>query len=210
MIFRFLPKSISIRITLFVGYLALYFQYSGKNGAIFDNVVWPEGFRTDYVTYPIGRFCEVIPYAVLGIILCNYKVFERVKNLWKSIIISSLLILYLMFNYQLFAGVERQFGYSGLRYILLGTVSVFLFYFLPLHWLPNIIKNTISFFAKYTMAVYFMHRLVAAVLYNTQLCIWLRLRPGSIHDCIIIYICCVLIAWLISLIPVKLIKDAVA
>ena len=210
MIFRFCPKSLSIKITIFVGYLALLFQYSGINGAIFDNVVWPEGFRADYVTFPIGRFCEMVPYATLGIILCNSKVFDRVKSQWKSIVISALLLLYLLFNYQIFADVEKQYGYSGLRYIALGGVSVFLFYLLPLHWLPVIIKNTISFFAKYTMAVYFMHRLVAAILYNTQIGIWLRSRPGSIRDCIIIYGCCVLTAWLINLLPVKLIRDAVS
>ncbi|MCR4829814.1 MAG: acyltransferase [Pseudobutyrivibrio sp.] len=208
-IFRFCPKSIAIKLTFCIGCLAFYFQYSGKNGAMFDKIVWPEGFQTDYVTYPVGRLCEMVPYAVLGIMLCNYCVFDLVKRYWKYIVIATLLFLSLLFNYQLFPVVERQYGYSGLRYIVIGTMSVFLFYFLPLHWLPKIIKSIIKFFAKYTMAVYFMHRLVATILYNSQLSFRLRLRPGSFYDCIVIYFCCVVTAWLISLIPIKLIRNSV-
>lgn len=208
-LFRFCSKEVAIKATIVIGYVALLLQYTGINGMIFDNVRWKDGFQTDYVTFPVGRICEMIPYAVLGIIICTSHVLEKLKKNRTFIIFGMVLFLYLLFNYSVFSIVDPQYGYSGFRQIALGTATVMLFYYLPLQWLPNVAKQAIRFLAKYTMAVYFMHRLVATVLYKTRLHDDFRLHWGTIRDSIIIYVFCVLAAWIISLIPVELIRKTV-
>ena len=209
-IFRFLSKQNALKTSFLICLFALFIQYSGKNGHLFDNVIWAENFHSDYVTYPIGRFCEMIPYAVIGIMLCNSELLNILRKQWIFTVFISFLMLCWLFKYDVFSGVEPQYGYAGLRCIVPGTVSVILFYSFPLHWLPARMKSFIRFLSKYTMAVYFIHRLIATLLYNTQLNTLLGLRTGSLYDCTIIFIICILVAWLIHQIPIKMIKDTIA
>ena len=208
LVFRIFKKY-AIFITWLMGYLALYLQYSGKNGAIFDNVIWKEGFDPSYVIFPIGRIVEMLPFAVIGILICHYDILDKLKKYRYAAISISILSLYLLFNMNIFSSVERQYSYSGCYLILSGVISVILFYLIPLDTLPAIFKMIIMIFSKFTLSVYFGHRLIAALIYNTSLSDWFKMRPGSIHDCLIIYICCVIIAWLMSLIPSKYIRMAI-
>ena len=178
-------KKKAIIFTIGMGYLALFLQYSGINGALFDNMQYP--FNTGYITYPVGRIMEMVPYTVLGILICKYSLLKRIEKHKCVVIPFSVLILYFMFNFSVFTGVGRSYGYSGMYYIVMGTVSVALFYALPLRAIPKICKKVIYFVARYNMSVYFMHRLVAAIIYNTQFNSLFGMRQGSIHDCIIIY-----------------------
>ncbi len=202
-------KKHAIFVTWLMGYLALYLQYSGKNGALFDNVVWKEGFNAGYVTYPIGRIMEMLPFAVIGILICHYEILDKIKKHRCAVIVISILSLCFLFNMDVFSSVERQYDYSGCYYILVGTISVILFCLVPLEVLPTFIKKIIMFFSQFSLSVYFGQRLIATLIYNTCFNAWFKMRPGSIHDCIIIYTCCVIIAWCISLIPSKYIRMAV-
>lgn len=208
LVFRMFNKY-AIYVTWLMGYLALYLQYSGINGAIFDSVVWKAGVDSSYVIFPIGRIMEMIPIAVLGILICHYKIIDKIKNHRRSVLVISIFGLYFLFNMNVYADVERQYGYSGCYFIATGMLSVILFYVLPLDKMPIIIKKIIVLFSEFTMSVYFGHRLIAALIYNTPLNEWFKMRPGSIYDCIIIYICCVVIAWAISLIPSKYVRMAI-
>ncbi len=175
LVFRVLPKQGVLGFTLLTGYLSLLLQYSGVNGALFENVLTCECFKHEYVMVLIGRFFEMIPYASLGIVLCNYKVLSKLKEKWKYTIIITTMILFLLLKYPAFVEIERQYSYSGIGYIAFSVLSILLFCCVPLDWLPTLMKTIIRFISRYTMAIYYMHRLIGTLLYNTPMKIWIRL-----------------------------------
>lgn len=207
-IFRFMKPQLSLNIAIALGLFSLYFQYSGINGALFDNAVWPSNVNPNYIIYPIGRLCEMVPYAVIGVIICHYNILNRLReNKWKTIIVTAFLI-YIFLTYSVFISPDG-YGYSGIYKIVMGILSVFLFLSLPFDKFPRIITDLINYFSKYMMGIYFMHMLIAQVIYNSRLQKWFMMRPGSIYDCIIIYMVCLGFSWLFSRIPIKWLKDSV-
>lgn len=192
-----------------MGYVAVFFQYSGLNVAMFDGIKWPEDFLPGYLTASYGRIMEMIPYAVIGILITSYGALDRIKNKRWLVLLLTVFTLYLLFHYKIFTTVERSFSYAGLYLILTSTASVLLFYFLPFGCIGSVPKRIICFISKYTLSVYYMHRMVATIIYNTRLQLWFRMRIGSVYDCIVIFFCCIVIGWLISIIPVKILKQVV-
>lgn len=53
---------------------AWFFQYSGWNKRLFG------GLRFE-LTYPLGRFSEMVPYAVSGFALAHYKMYRKWENI---------------------------------------------------------------------------------------------------------------------------------
>lgn len=191
------------------GICALYFQYAGINGALFDNIIWTGNFNSGYITYPIGRFVEMIPYAVAGIFVCYFNLFERLEPYKKEIIVSAVSLIYIFMNYEVF-DEPLGYGYSGLYKLAIGILVVFLFYYLPFDKLPQVFRKIIKEISKYTMGIYFGHRMVGTIIYNSKLHEYLKMEPGSIYDCMVIFLICFIIAFMIHKVPFRWIKESIS
>ncbi len=193
--------------------LATILQYTGINGHMFDGVEWPATilggfFDPAYVTYPIGRFMEVLPIAVIGIFIHRFHVLERLKKY--GIITSMIMAIFFAATIALLKmPAPDGYGYSGISTLLQSIFVMVGLYAFPFEKLSERIKSGIHGIAKYTMAIYFMHRLIAALLYETGLADVLQMHPGSLGDCVLIFLLSLLIAWLIGKIPVKWVRASV-
>lgn len=210
-VFR-LHKKAALSVSLFLAYLAVASQYFGINGSLFQNVNWPKTicgtyFSKDYVIFPIGRFAEMVPYAVIGIFMCYYKVFDKIKVRKIETCIGSVLAILLVYKGNLFNMLyESGWGYQGLYRVAMGVFTVTFFAGISADIVPVAVKKVISAVSKHTMAVYFMHRLIAAILYHTGLAQMLNMTKGSIYDCLIIFIISLAVAMGASRIPIKWVK----
>lgn len=210
-VFRF-HKRAALSISLLLAYLAVASQYFGINGSLFRDVSWPKTicgtyFSKSYVIYPIGRFAEMVPFAVIGIFLCHYKIFAKIKDRKIETCIGSVLALLLVYKGNLFNTLDSTgWGYQGLYRVAMGVFTVTFFAGIPTDFIPNTVKNIISGISKHTMAIYFMHRLTAALLYNTGLAEMLHMTKGSIYDCLIIFFVSLTVAVGASRIPIKWVK----
>ena len=208
-VFRLAGKHWGIRIVIALGIYALYVQYTGINGTLFNNFVWADSFDSGYVTYPVGRFMEMLPYAVVGILFCHFNLYKYLGLYKKEVIVFSISLMFIFLRCEVF--VEPiGYGYSGLNKLALGILMVFLFYYLPFDMLPNILKNIIKEVSKYTLGIYFIHRMTGTIIYSSRLQEHLRMRPGSLYDCIVIFGVSLAIIWVIYKIPFKWIKASMS
>lgn len=211
LLFRFLHLRNAMLVSSVFAYIALYLQYSGINGALFLGINWPEQiwggyFHKSYVTYPVGRFVEMVPYAVLGIFLGYYKVLETLKKSRNYIIIASVLCLYFFFSFSDYFIMPSGYGYQGMTRIIIALTTLVLFWLLPFDKVPRLINNAIVEISNHTMAIYFMHRIIAFIIYNTILNSFLNMKKGTIHDCIIIFCISLFVSLILCRIPVKFIR----
>ncbi len=146
--------------------------------------------------------------AVVGVYCHRLHLLERLK---KYGIIASMVcgVLFIATFVVLKIPAPDGYGYSGIGTLVRALLAVIMFYAFPFEKLPAKIKAMIHGVGSYTMAIYFMHRLVGTILYQTPLNDWLPLHPGSLLDCAIIFLVSLLIAWLLGKIPVKWVKASV-
>lgn len=73
---QILDKNKALAAIAFLTLFALMAQYSCMNGFIISKInLWP--YPKTYVYEPLGRLCEMISYATIGIVIKEYKVFDR-------------------------------------------------------------------------------------------------------------------------------------
>ena len=209
-LFRFASKR-ALFISLILFYLALFFQYNSIIIGIFSKMAWPKTvlggyFHKSYLTYSIGRFMEMLPYAVLGILCCKHHIMQRLKENANYTAILSLLTLSFLYIFNDFFKTPAGYGYQGIYRIMITIATLILFYVISLDKFPVILNSLIFEISKYTMAIYFMHRIVGFIIYNTMLRIFFDMRKGSMHDCIIIFLVSLCLAFIINKVPIKIIK----
>lgn len=210
-VFR-LNKRTALAVSLFLAYLAVALQYFGINGSLFRDVSWPKTicgtyFSKSYVIYPIGRFTEMVPYAVIGIFMGNYKIFNKLKDRKIETCIGSALAVLLVHKGNLFNTLDYTgWGCQGLYRVAMGFFTVMFFVGIPSAIIPNVAKKMIASVSKYTMAIYFMHRLIATILYKTSLASMLHMSEGSIYDCLVIFAVSLAVAFGAGRIPIKWVK----
>lgn len=189
----------------FLPIIAFIFQYSGDNVNLM-NCLFIKWMGAGNVPYTIARLVEMLPYAALGVLLRKLR-----KNIihqhYHIGIMHCLLVLYLICRYEVFAYTQRGYGYSGIDYFVITFLTCILFGCAQVKF-PKIILVIISFLSKYTMAVYFSHRLIGTIFQYLNIGIW-KMVEGTLRGCMLIYITCLIIAVLISLVPIKIIRDAV-
>lgn len=213
-IFKVLKQGMALIVTMVLGYFALYLQYAEVLRSVLSKIVWPESimggyFSENYVIWTVGRLVEMVPYAVIGIIAGKIKIIDTKKTYRIYILIGSYLLLNLFNKCNFFKPIDG-FGYQGMQGIFVGSLLLILFSNLPFEKIPLIAKKVIFEISKYTMGIYFMHRLVGMVFYKTPLNGWLKMRQGTIYDCCIIFIASYVIARVIYKIPIKWIKMSVS
>ena len=214
-LFRFLNYQKALLCCVIFAYVALWLQFSGKNSQMFVGICWPETiwggyFHKSYVTYPIGRLIEMMPYAVLGIFIGYYKALEKLKKYANYAILGSLLCLQFFFSFSNYFSVPPGYGYEGINRIVIALATLILFYVLPLDRIPKRLKNAIIEVSNHTMAIYFMHRLIGILIYNTRLNLFFDMRKGSVHDCIIIFCFSLVVSLALSKIPIRFIRTSMS
>lgn len=208
LVFR-VTKREGMRVVMALGMFALCLQYLGINGALFDNIIWEADFDSGYIIYPYGRLMEMVPYAVLGILCCHFNLFKRLKSYKKEVIVFALSLIYIFMRCEVFIE-PLGYGYSGLDKLAVGMLVVFVFYYLPFDKLPYVFQDIIKEIAEYTTGIYFGHRMIGTLIYNSRLQEYFRMKPGSIYDCIVIFLVCLIIFRAIHKIPFKWIRVSVS
>ena len=207
---RLLKPKVGMIVCLLLGLVCLFLQYSSILLHI-KEFEWPTNiagtfFDKSYVVNTLGRLFEMIPYAALGMLLYKYSLFEKARKRIGIILISLTAIIFLL-SFPVFLAIDG-FYYQGIEKIVLAFFSVLFFYAIPFIHIPQIIKKAIRMVSSHIMAVYYMHRLIGLVLYNTSLSSLLNMKQGSLYDCVLIFLISLLFAFMGSKIPVKAIKES--
>lgn len=182
-------------------------QYSGVNFCLFSNL-------REEVKYPLGRICEMIPYAVIGVLLYKINIEKLISNRRFLIIIFAIFLFgfsaYCMKN-NLF--IPIGFYYSGFPYILL-TLSILIVGF-SLNFIMK--KQTIVKFIKiitnFTLGIYCMHLMVGKILLTIISILGFESYIYGMYSlvfCIVVYIICYFLCYLINLIPNRFTKMLVS
>ena len=183
-----IPKrNISFLIVILT--VAVYLQYSGHNYRIFQEL-------PSYMKWTCGRFAELIPISVIGILAGRYNVLERMKDKYRITgICVSVVWLYLLKHYSFFTSVDG-FYYQGLYFLVYALAITTLFYCLPFELLPSRIQNILYTWQKYNVGILGFHYLVYGIytsISNTVSLIFV--------DCLFIYGLCLGITLVLSKIP---------
>ena len=135
---------------------ALVFQYSELNYKLFNPLRYE-------LKYPLGRFCEMIPYAAIGFLCSYHRVYDRLReNRLYYLILFGLSSLFL-FKYSV-VNSALGFVYSQNNSILLSFFVVGFAYLLPFQKLGHKVKKIIKVITRYTLGIYCMHLLLAIFL----------------------------------------------
>ena len=179
LLFKYLNKKRSMSLILFLTFASILIQHSGLNYKIFGSLRYE-------LKYPLGRICEMIPYASTGFIIAYFDIYNRIKK--KNTLVLTLFgfaILILLKNRYALPSAPG-FNYSHTSNLILVFFLAGFAYLLPLEQISDKIKIIIHFITRFTLGIYCMHRLVAFVLSGgAQL---LNLEVNSFILCLTIYL----------------------
>ena len=191
-----------------LGIWALVFQYTGINGTLFEQIRWMEGFHSEYIVYPIGRFMEMVPYAVVGTYICQYGILRWIMK-YRNKTLLGVSGLFILINCRTFVDPEG-YGYSGI-YKLISSILIFAFFYcMPFDILPQILQNIVKKISKYTLGIYYIHRMIGTIIYNSRLYGYFNMQAGSMHDCIVIFLISFFMVYAIYKLPIKWVKASVS
>jgi len=158
--------------------LAYKFQYSGENYKFFC-----KNFTIHYtITY--GRFIDVFPHVITGLLLGIYNIPNNLKiHRIKTIFINIIILIFLSkYNFDV---NMKCFKYGGIR-LDIASICIFLIFDLS-----NIkIKNEkaikiLDFITNYTPGIYFSHYLIGKGIMKRYI---LGNKINTLFGCIIIYL----------------------
>lgn len=198
-IFKFFEVKKGLLITYVMMFAAFVIQYTGINFKLFDSLRYE-------LKYPLGRFCEMIPYATVGFSCAYYNVFEKAKEKRLIFIILFGVASIFLLRYS-FISSASGFGYSNNNYLFLGFFVIGFAYLIPFEKLPQKLKNVLKFLTKYTLGIYCMHRIVAEFL--KILFPKIGINIDSFILCIITYIIGFFVSFLMCKIPTKFLRELV-
>lgn len=212
LIYKHLKKELANKVVLVMAIVSIAVQYTGllarfymidHSSTILGRIFNP----ADYV-FTIFRFFEVLPMAAIGVLLFQYGFIKEYNLKHRIIFIIALLFLLKFFRNTAFFVEPNGFGYGGARLIVIALLTVFVFLFLPTDFLPSLIKKSIKLLAGTTMATYYMHRLVEALVrvFCCGKCSWLK--EGALEYCVLIFLCSTILAILCQCIPIKWIRES--
>lgn len=178
LIFYFMPKNVAMACSMLLGMAAFFLQYSGVN---FD---WFCNFR-DEIKYPLGRICEMIPYAVLGILLGYSRIFDRIKTHRITISVLCIGLMVLVYQFPVFAPVGKSFAYAGMQWFVLSTALFIVAIVFPWEKLPGLVKSVIRTISAYSFGIYCLHLGVGKMIF---IAFWRPdFRTHRMLLCLIIY-----------------------
>ncbi len=210
--------TVSIWLTLFFAFLARYFlsrmdyfflvlfivailmEYFGINVALFGDLPYE-------CKYTLGRFTEMMPYAIMGYCLAKKNVFKSLTYTCRKITIILISLCVIISLIGILGGEAAGFGYAGIRYMIISVILFSIFYWLPINLLPNSVKSCIITLSRHTFGIYCMHFFIGnqiVIVFN-----YYNLPVGNLFLCFILYLVCYLIAEVISRLPFAYAKKIV-
>ena len=209
---RLLKKETAVWAAVLLGAGCVVLQYTGVHAHLFDSVTWPPTvlggyFRPSYVTVPLGRFFEMLPYAAAGVLLYHIRIFEKIQ---KISVIACLLGgagAYLLAFVVPIARPEG-YGYQGLWAFALALCTIVFAYFLPMDLFAEKVTGRINAIAPYTMGVYFAHRLIDVFLDKFRIYALLRTGAGTLAQSALLFLVTYLCVWLLAKAPVRIVRDS--
>lgn len=170
--------------------VAFVFQYTGINYTLFS-------WLPSYMSYPLGRLCEVVPYASIGVLTKNNNWLVKFKTKTISLLLCGICcVLSMIANEKIL--VFQGFGYQGVFLFVAACLLVYLFNAIPGNKIPFKVQRWIVCIAPYTMGTYCSHRLVGklfrTVLPNTPI------SKGFVN-CVLVFILSIGVSMVISHIP---------
>ena len=201
-VFYFCSRQKGMLIIFILMVFALLMQYSGLNYALFS------GMRYE-LKYPLGRICEMIPYAFIGFSFAYYGIFDQLKKHRIIIVASSILIglLLAIIPYMSFFSSVHGFGYSGIQKICVAILLVVVAVLFPFDSMPVKVKNIILVISRYTLGIYCMHRMTGT--FMRLFLERLGIESGTFLLCVLNYIVCYFISAFIAAFPGKLCRQLV-
>lgn len=188
--------------------LAMVIEYSGCWYKVVNRFLYGNVFY-----WPVGRFVEMIPPAIIGYAMFRSRLISRMSDLIfvkrVVLIMLALLLLILCFRVDSWFTIKDDFMYSGIMKVIETSLSIVIASTIRLDYVGVTVKRLIGFFSAATMNIYFAHNMIGTVLYKTRLEQITHIKQGSFLGCIVIFMVSALIAGIISLIA-KTIKRVIA
>jgi len=168
-----------LQISLIIAYIS---QYSYWNIYTFKKY-------SVIIKYSLGNILELLPFAVIGVILCHFNITRKLKKFKGLAIFYIGIILFLILKFEIFARI-RGFYYPGV-FLNIGGINIFILFSL------FSIKNKIIIFllkiiTKFTGGIYYIHVTCFYLLQNKILFIKDKTFKGVIFIYITCYITCFL------------------
>lgn len=193
-IISFIFKKNFLFILLLFGIFSYILQYSNYNYNIFK-------LYDERIFCSLGYICEIIPITISGLLFASLKINKKIETHRKKTIITSILILYCLFKYNIFSDL-KGFTYRG---ILLNFGSIFLFVCFSLISFDKIKNKSIiiivDYITSYTNGIYCLHIIISDYLAF----IFSFIKKKTLNGCIIIY----LFSFFISFIGKNIFKKGV-
>ena len=143
----------------------------------------------------MGRFIEVLPYAVTGFTLSSLKIVNKLQNHKFKTLIFCLLIYIFIEKYSIFSRIEGV-AYAGVKLNFSSICVILLFSLIGRNPKKIFIINILKYITNYTAGVFYLHWSI--IIYLKEY--FLIIKKGCFSGCIIIYFIC----YLISLVGMKL------
>ena len=197
-IFRYLDHKkawIAVYVSLF---MALLIQFNGAYYDFFQN-------QSYEVVNTIGRIFEVMPFASIGLILKHLEVEKKLKDK-RMIMILAFIFLFVLGFYLPFPRTERGF-FEGLYPLYMGTVLFLVFVLLPLERIQDKSRQFIIQATRFTLGIYCAHRLLYSILEIVYEL--LGMAPKSFTKCLITYLVCYLMSFIMSIFPGNIFRKMV-
>lgn len=197
LVFRFFGKQTAWIIVHLSVVLALMIQANGAYYHFFET-------KSYELMNTVGRFFEVMPYAGVGLILKRIDILERLKD---RRYIAIVVCAALFFATPHFSFPQYEGFFAGVYPICMALFLFLIFLLLPLEKVSWNIRKTILTITRFTLGIYCAHRLVYGIMdiiYEL-----LSLQPKAMTKCIMTYLACYIMSYIVTLFPIKLFRDLV-
>lgn len=178
---------------------SIWWQYSGLNEAVFADL------RSE-LKYPLGRLFEMIPYATTAFLVSYFQIHRKLEKYRVPSLLGMILITGIFMKYS-FISNPPGYGYSGVQKILIAFGLIMAAWLLPVEKLPAAATKIITVLSRYTFGIYCMHNLVGR--FMKTIFSSFGVPSETLFMCIVVYVTCYIIAFIISKIPIKLCKQLV-
>ena len=196
-LFSVLKKRTASVILILLSLLCLWVQYDGRATLFFKT------FRYE-IMYGVGRIYELLPFAIFGTVIAVFKVDKLLKSKRGIflVILSILVPLMIFFRDQIFIRPEETLAYSGVSLFVVSPLLFLWFLILPFEKLPGSIKRVIHTMSEYTLGVFAIHWPLGRFINMAYK--ELTGSERSLTLCVIIYLICWILAYIIGRLPGRL------
>ena len=184
-------KEYKIYVFYLLAVFSYFMQYSGLNVEIFGKFCFE-------LKYPFGRFLEMLPLAITGYFVAFFEVLEKgIKHRMMTVLVA-ILTLIVIKTTDILVPIDG-FNYQGIETNLISICFVTIFYLIPFTHIPDTIKRFLIILSQYTMGIYCMHFMVGRIM--KIVCAKIGMPSETFTFCVLVWIICYLISYLLSLIP---------